>query len=895
MIHSRSFLGLAAALLLCPSVCTAQRLGSDELFARGVALYGQGKYAEAAATFAQVDRADSVAGVSARRRIYAPMWMAACYAQTGDTAKARLTSPAFYASTPIDRAKTVEIDSILDLMTDERLDRIYGAMGRLQRQMQGGSSLKGALLPGAGIGNVIKMQRELSQITANVKDQARLTGRAFSLAAALADESHPYHLYFIGQFALLQGRIQLVSGIKGNPKLGRDPLVRGTTALIGKKHLVKSSMKMTGMTQEELLQQSCMMIETLYLKEYLADHSYAELCWTPEDYQLFNQTFEGVANSILVELDLDSYSVIANETSLDYAKSLRHFARFYFYADNAKGLEKSCGKAMEVHSRFVTKAFSYLPAAERRKYWAQYEGWFQALVPEYAYYHPTDAMTAMTYDATLLSKGLLLNAENELQKAILASNDAQAKQLYEQLRQLQTQLGQQYELPKELRTANTDQMERESDELEKQLMARSAGFGHYAEKLSLKWSDVQKRLGKADVAIEFLRFNVRGDSTVYAALSLRKGYKAPHLTLLATKQQMEDGANDAQRLYALVWQPLQAELQGAERVYFAPAGVLYQKGVEYLPTPSGELFSSRYDTYRLSSTRELALRRTAMPQPSATALFGGIDYKAGATADGALNGGNDDASDVADASADAERVSRSLRSLVAGRGAKRGIDYLKGTKVEIDSIAALLPDAQVFTGTQGTESALKRLSASPLGVLHISTHGFSFSPKASDAPVNFAFLLPKTDRASAEDQAMSLTGLLLAGAERQLFADRRESADDDGILTAREISNLDFHDLGPVVLSACETGLGEITGDGVFGLQRGFKKAGAQTIVMSLWQVDDEATQLLMTEFYRNMVVRGQTKRQAFANAQQHLRQYADGRYDNPNYWAAFILLDGLD
>ncbi|MBO4243995.1 MAG: CHAT domain-containing protein, partial [Bacteroidales bacterium] len=111
----------------------------------------------------------------------------------------------------------------------------------------------------------------------------------------------------------------------------------------------------------------------------------------------------------------------------------------------------------------------------------------------------------------------------------------------------------------------------------------------------------------------------------------------------------------------------------------------------------------------------------------------------------------------------------------------------------------------------------------------------------------------------------------------------------DGILTAKEISRLDFRGLDLVVLSACQSGLGEVTGEGVFGLQRGFKKAGAQTIVMSLWNVNDDATQLLMTEFFKNLTA-GHSKREAFVMAQSQVRK----KYPHPAMWAAFVMVDGL-
>ena len=111
------------------------------------------------------------------------------------------------------------------------------------------------------------------------------------------------------------------------------------------------------------------------------------------------------------------------------------------------------------------------------------------------------------------------------------------------------------------------------------------------------------------------------------------------------------------------------------------------------------------------------------------------------------------------------------------------------------------------------------------------------------------------------------SGLFLSGAAASLNMKKIPEDIEDGILTAKELSKLDLSNLNLAILSACQTGLGEIVGDGVFGLQRGFKKAGAQTLLMSLWKVDDTATQLLMAEFYKNLVS-GQNKRAAFLNAQ---------------------------
>jgi CHAT domain-containing protein len=156
-------------------------------------------------------------------------------------------------------------------------------------------------------------------------------------------------------------------------------------------------------------------------------------------------------------------------------------------------------------------------------------------------------------------------------------------------------------------------------------------------------------------------------------------------------------------------------------------------------------------------------------------------------------------------------------------------------------------------------------------------------------------MLIDNDMVSTEDKALTRSGLVMSGANHILEDEELPDNVEDGILTAKEISDVDLRGLDLVVLSACQTGLGDISqGEGVFGLQRGFKKAGANSILMSLWEVDDKATQILMTQFYKNLLS-GQSKRLALLSAQKHLREIEGGKYDKPRYWAAFILLDGLD
>ena len=134
----------------------------------------------------------------------------------------------------------------------------------------------------------------------------------------------------------------------------------------------------------------------------------------------------------------------------------------------------------------------------------------------------------------------------------------------------------------------------------------------------------------------------------------------------------------------------------------------------------------------------------------------------------------------------------------------------------------------------------------------------------------------------------------MSGGNKLLMRDSIGWEEEDEIMTALEISTLNMQKLDLVVLSACQTALGDIESEGVFGLQRGFKKAGANSLLLSLGKVDDEATKILMVEFYKNLM-NGKTKHQSLKDAQKHLRQVDNGKYDKPQYWASFIMLDGLN
>jgi CHAT domain-containing protein len=218
---------------------------------------------------------------------------------------------------------------------------------------------------------------------------------------------------------------------------------------------------------------------------------------------------------------------------------------------------------------------------------------------------------------------------------------------------------------------------------------------------------------------------------------------------------------------------------------------------------------------------------------------------------------------------------------------------LPGTAAEITSIADLLQTSNWTVRSYHDETALKEVvkGVRHPRVLHVATHGFFLADQK--ATLRSGALAQEDNRSSGMEDPMLRSGLLFAGADRTLRGDPAAEDVDDGVLTAYEASTLDLQGTELVVLSACETGLGEQQkGEGVFGLRRALQEAGAEAVLMSMWSVPDRETQELMTKFYGHWLS-GMEKHEALRRAQLEEREIVQKRYgkDLPYYWGAFVLV----
>lgn len=619
------------------------------------------------------------------------------------------------------------------------------------------------------------------------------------------------------------------------------------------------------------------------------------------------------------------------EKSVYYLTSLQNLADYYFSNKDFIKAAELAVDATKSANLVVIENFKNLTGQERGLFWElnQMKSWYEHWLPEIVLETHTKDVVAAAYDGVLLSKGILLNSDIEMSRLLLESGDTAVVRLYKEMRTNRSIVNRQRENlfrldgdAKAEMVEFIDSLAREADRQERELVARSKTFGDYTRNLAINWQDVRAKLGEGDIAVEFLEIPTVDNRVVYAAMTLKRGYDAPHFIVLFGKEQLDGLDNNfyfaSPALYNMVWQPLAGELAGVENVYFAPAGELHRIAIEYAPVRDGEIFSDQYNAFRLTSTRQLAVTGDGRSGDGSAALYGGLRYDASPSVIASDSRKYSKASTVR--SLDYVVPAVAADSLIA-RGS---ITELPATKTEIDSIKAIMDMNNIavasFAGTLGTEASFKALSGQRKNMIHVATHGFYGKSDPEDIKTMMMPSLPVNRDRYVEDKAMTRSGLLFAGAAN---AWQMPDTIDNGILTAQEVAALDLRGLDLCVLSACETGLGEITGEGVFGLQRGFKKAGAKTLLVSLRPVYDGATSLLMAEFYRNYLS-GKSKTESLREAQRYLRnfevtlggdsQYGNGSfkdrilkthtsvannrkvrpYSDPKYWAYFVLVDAL-
>ncbi len=411
--------------------------------------------------------------------------------------------------------------------------------------------------------------------------------------------------------------------------------------------------------------------------------------------------------------------------------------------------------------------------------------------------------------------------------------------------------------------------------------------------MHVDWHQVRDALPAAGCAIEFVVYEKRGENHIGAIVlrkdadgprfvdvgrmssisdfSLAKAYRVKDVLKGSVRNQVNDLYNN-EVLRSMCWNEMLVEAIGeSEDIYFSPDGIFHQIGIEYM-TPSS-LENKRF--HRLTTTRILTLPRQKL-RTDRMLICGDVNYESSVEDHGMSNDGL-------------------AYSLMSSMGFS--LEALESSAAEIDSVWAIRMNHHkdfLLRADSVTETALNQL-LSKYHVLLISTHGMFSEMSKMGTDIQPAIA----------DVQLSSSCLFLSGSEKNMRNDRFEVSQHDGILSAREVANMNLENVDLTVMSACMSGLGYVTPDGVYGLQRGLKTAGVKAIISSLWSVDDEATCMFIRHFYMNLE-NGQSVHEAFSAARVALKKHtryfgtppnvvARSKFNFPYFYNAFILIDGVE
>ena len=641
----------------------------------------------------------------------------------------------------------------------------------------------------------------------------------------------------------------------------------------------------------------------------------------------------------LYEEGLEIVDKVYIEDDQGYVGFITNVGNIYDDLGDYKNATKYYARSFKLKKKHIEQNFAYLSEKERKMLWDAQEVSIEVLKKvALKYLDKEPALSTLAYNAELFSKGLLLNSSNNIQLAIAETGNELLINLWDNVltyksavavcddlvSMLDKQIAAEFALTLDPRLMYIMQyiiMDGTNEELKKEYedvvkmkreLARMENDAFLDEKyvieetkalyplttdISIEWDDVRKMLEKNEIAIEFVNFSevniekLEKEAPTYCALVLRSDSEYPEMVYLCNEPELraaiKQSGYDSEEVYPIVWKPLEKYLAGIDNIYIAPSGLL--NSVAFGGMKIGDNYlSDKYIVHNVLSTRDIesSKERSKQVLNNKTALLvGGADYE--------ISG-----SELAQIDKESEvsfkiNLTRSiLDEFDATRG--QGFNYLPGSKKEVQVIHNRLKsldwNTTLLLDKNATETQMKNLlkTFSP-ELLHVSTHGFYFSQGNISTLHNDALTSIARTSYSISDNPLMRSGLALTGANYVWNGNEIENNMDDGILTAYEVSNMNLMNTKLVVLSACDTGLGDVVGsEGVYGLQRAFRLAGVQSMLVTLWKVPDAETVELMNDFYTNWTG-GSTIKMALQDAQTKMRH----KYpDNPEKWAGFVLIE---
>lgn len=582
----------------------------------------------------------------------------------------------------------------------------------------------------------------------------------------------------------------------------------------------------------------------------------------------------------------------------------------YAGMDNAKAVATLAKDILTTTKDMIVVGFAFGSSAERADLWDKYNHWLLKEIPRLAVqFEGQMELGAELYDIALFSKGLLMLSDNAMTELVMKKGNPELMEEGRKLHALRLQLHEQLTSSKfsAIRVIDT---RNEIEKVEHSLLAKVNQLGDWQQGLSLGWRDIQKRLKKGETAIEFLEYSVPflGEDKAIIAVVLTADAYLPIMRKfcpdgdLAYSEEFEHCSNT--RFYQKYWSQLESDLSETSTIYFSPIGVLNIIPIEYCPVDDSCSLFDKYKMYRLTSTRKILDR--SKPQAIKTAyLFGGINY---APALYSLNRANIELMKegyVEEGTSGLTKTSTLDPKDFDSMCFTNHLEWMRVYSATLSS-TALLNDflntmgcnVHYFHDYRATEECFKGMSRKPVDVLIVNTHGFTYNSGTTDTDKYTFTYKWVTNRVSSSELAMTLSGLLLSGASMAHSPKCDRGGLEDGIITAAEIAQLNLQNVQLVHLSACETGLGKISEEGVLGLQRGFKRAGAKAIISTLAPAYTDVVTYFDTTFYRNLFYdqngkkrKTQSIHDAFYSSIKKVRELRKV----PKYWCVNVLTDALD
>ena len=570
------------------------------------------------------------------------------------------------------------------------------------------------------------------------------------------------------------------------------------------------------------------------------------------------------------------------EKSLQQINAQIDLANAEGFAGNITNGCKDYVAAEQQLKALMKQRIPYMSSTEREGLWSSLSSLFTMMTP-YALEakQMQTAFTKSSYDALVMSKSFLLESERSMYEVIKRKGTAEDMHDYTMLACMKNRV----KVWEKDYKANADSilnLSRKVTRLESQLANRCKEYSDGTDFVNVDYDAVKQALGPNEVLIDFTDYISQSQGRKYAAYIINKVQDYPLLKALFAESQIDSlgivrpdmyySEDYSEDVLKLLWEPLKENVSEGATIYYVPSQLLFQISLESLPISDGSLLGSHYHFVRLSSARELVKMKSndsGCSEKSAV-LYGGLQY------------------DMETTAMTEESKKYDLSNLLAiRREIARGDSIyheLQGTKEEILKIENVLKSNKwkvtSYMGTNGTEESFLNMHGKSPRLLHLATHGFYYSPSKAE----------KVDYLKGYTDAMSLSGLVLAGGNAAWLGKQLPNGVLGGILTANDIARLDLNNTDMAVLSACQTGQGKATAEGLYGLQRAFKKAGVGTIVMSLWSVSDMTTSEFMIAFYKCLAAKNNAwnKRKAFEQAKEIIRK----KHPDPYHWAAFVMLD---